>query len=132
MSIVQFTRFRVATEREPAVLASLRACHGSEPELRGACLARLDDGELLDIAVWAGQPSAEAFDDPAQPASRATFYRQIDELLGEECGVLIEEPAPQPSSLTGTDHGDPRAGQAGAVTAPAESMSDGDDPARRR
>ena len=27
----------------------------------------------------------------AQAASRAAFYGQIDELLGEECGILVEE-----------------------------------------
>ena len=45
MSIVHFTRFRVTAGREPAVLearqASLRACQGSEPELRRAYLVRL-------------------------------------------------------------------------------------------
>jgi hypothetical protein len=95
MSIVQFTRFRVTADREPALLAarqaSLRACRGSEPELRGAYLVRLADGEWLDIAVWAGQPGTEAFDDPAQAASRTAFYGQIEELLGEECGILVED-----------------------------------------
>ena len=95
MSIVQFTRFRVTADREPAVLAArqacLRACRGSEPELRGAYLVRLDDGEWLDIAVWGGQPGAEAFDDPAQAASRAAFYGQIEELVGEESGILVED-----------------------------------------
>jgi hypothetical protein len=103
MSIVQFTRFRVTADREPAVLAarqaSLRACRGSEPELRGAWLVRLTDGEWLDIAVWAGQPGAEAFDDPAQAVSRTTFYRQIEELLGEECGILVEDAWLQPVRL---------------------------------
>lgn len=95
MTIVQFTRFRIPPQREPAVLAarqaSLRACHGAAPELRAAYLVRLADGEWLDIAVWAGGPDAEAFDDPAQAASRSAFYRQIDELLGEECGILVHE-----------------------------------------
>ncbi len=94
MSIVQFTRFRVTAGREAAVLAarhaSLRACQGSEPELRGAYLIRLPGGEWLDIAMWAGRPGIEVFDDPAQAASRAAFYGQIDELLGEECGILVE------------------------------------------
>lgn len=93
MTIVQFTRFRTTPQREPIVLkarqASLRACRGAEPELRAAYLIRLADGEWLDIAVWAGRPGAEAFDDPAQAASRAAFYDQIDELLGEECGILV-------------------------------------------
>ncbi len=61
MSIVQFTRFRVTAGREAAVLAarhaSLRACQGSEPELRAAYLIRLPGGEWLDIAVWAGRPA---------------------------------------------------------------------------
>src|SRR5215469_9757451 len=99
MSIVQFTRFRVTAGREPAVLkarqASLRACHGCEPELRRAYLVRLEDGEWLDIAVWAGPSDTEAFDDPGQAASRAAFYGQIDELVGEECGVLVEDAASQ-------------------------------------
>ena len=93
MTIVQFTRFRTTPQREPAVLkarqASLQACRGGEPELRAAYLIRLADGEWLDIAVWAGRPGTEAFDDPAQVASRAAFYDQIDELLGEECGILV-------------------------------------------
>ncbi|HEY6314840.1 MAG TPA: hypothetical protein VIY52_29130 [Streptosporangiaceae bacterium] len=97
MTIVQFTRFRTTPQREPAVLkarqASLRACRGGEPELRGAYLIRLADGEWLDIAVWAGRPGAEAFDDPALAASRAAFYAQIDELLGEECGILVRQDA---------------------------------------
>jgi len=63
MSIVQFTRFRLTAGREAAVLAarhaSLRACQGSEPELRGAYLIRLPGGEWLDIAVWAGPPGHE-------------------------------------------------------------------------
>jgi hypothetical protein len=95
MTIVQFTRFRIAPQREPAMLAarqaSLRACHGNQPELRGAYLIRLTDGEWLDIAVWAGRPGSEAFDDPAQAASRAVFYDQIDELVGEECGILVHQ-----------------------------------------
>ena len=95
MSIVQFTRFRVTADRERAVLATrqacLRACRGSEPELRGAYLVRLADGEWLDIAVWGGEPGLEVFDDPAQAASRAAFYGQIEELVGEECGVLVED-----------------------------------------
>jgi hypothetical protein len=99
MCVVQFTRFRVAAGREPAVLearqASLRACRGSQPELRCAYLVRLQDGGWLDIAVWAGPPDADAFDDPAQSASRTAFYGQIEELLGEECGVLVEGPASQ-------------------------------------
>lgn len=97
MTIVQFTRFRTTPQREPAVLkarqASLRACRGTEPELRAAYLIRLADGEWLDIAVWAGRPGSEAFDDPAQAASRAVFYEQIDELLGEECGILVHTDA---------------------------------------
>jgi hypothetical protein len=95
MSIVQFTRFRATADREPVVLAarqaSLRACRGSQPELRGAYLVRLADGEWLDIVVWAGQPGTDAFDDPAQAAARASFYGQIEELLGEECGILVED-----------------------------------------
>jgi hypothetical protein len=59
MTIVQFTRFRVTSRREPAVLAarraSLRACQGAEPELCGAYLVRLGDGEWLDIAMWAAR-----------------------------------------------------------------------------
>ena len=99
MSFVHFTRFRVPAGREGDVLAarqaSLRACHGSEPELRGAYLIRLDGGEWLDITMWDGQPGAEAFDDPAQAASRTMFYGQIDELLGEESGVLVEDAGSQ-------------------------------------
>jgi hypothetical protein len=94
MTIVQFTRFRVAAHRETALLetrqASLRACRGMQPELRNAYLIRLADHEWLDIAVWAGQPGAEAFD-ASLPASRPDFFGQIDELLGEECGILVHE-----------------------------------------
>ena len=97
MTIVQFTRFRTTPQRETAVLkarqALLRACRGAQPELRAAYLIRLADGEWLDIAVWAARPGAEAFDDPAQAASRAGFYAQIDELLGEECGILVRQDA---------------------------------------
>jgi hypothetical protein len=97
MTIVQFTRFRTTPQREPAVLearqASLRACRGAEPELRGAYLIRLPDGEWLDIVVWAGQPGSEAFDDPMRAVSRAAFYAQIDELLGEESGILVHQDA---------------------------------------
>jgi hypothetical protein len=101
MSVVQFTRFRVTADREPAVLAarqaSLRACRGTKPELRGAWLVRLADGEWLDIAMWVGLPGDEAFDDPTQAASRTAFYSQIEELLGEECGILVEDTNPRPS-----------------------------------
>jgi hypothetical protein len=93
MTFVQFTRFRLATQNEQVVLearqASLLACRGTDPELCGAYLVRLADGEWLDIAIWAGQPGMEAFDDPGQAAARAGFYGQIDELIGEECGILI-------------------------------------------
>lgn len=95
MSIVQFTRFRVGPGQRAAVLearrASLLACQGSEPALRAAYLVRLDDAEWLDIAVWDSRPGNEAFDDPAQAASRAVFYGMLDELLGEECGILVED-----------------------------------------
>ena len=80
-----------------ARLAALRACRGCEPELQAAYLIRLADGEWLDIAVWAGQPGAEAFDDPARPVARGTFFAQIDELLGEECGSLVY-PDPDPGA----------------------------------
>ena len=115
MTIVQFTRFRTTPQREPAVLkarqASLQACQGGKPELRAAYLIRLADGEWLDIAVWAGRPGAEAFDDPALAASRAAFYDQIDELLGEECGILVRQdtgprlsyPARARTSVAGPD-----------------------------
>jgi len=97
MTIVQFTRFRTVPQREPAVLkarqAALRACRGVEPELRAAYLIRLPDGDWLDVAVWAGRPGSEAFDDPGRAASRAAFYDQIDELIGEECGILVHEDA---------------------------------------
>jgi hypothetical protein len=93
MTVVQFTRFRVTAQRECAVLAArlaaLQACRGGTPALEASYLVRLADGALLDIAVWAGQPAIDAFDDPAQAASRGAFYGQIDELLGEECGILI-------------------------------------------
>jgi hypothetical protein len=106
MTVVQFTRFRVTPEREQAVLdarlAALRACRGAEPELHAAYLIRLADGDWLDIAVWAGQPVAEAFDDPARPASRGTFFAHIDELLGEECGTLV---LPGPDGSLGPDPG---------------------------
>jgi hypothetical protein len=102
MTVVQFTRFRVTARRERAVLAArltaLQACRGGTPELEAAYLVRLADGDWLDIAVWAGQPGIDAFDDPAQAASRGAFYGQIDELLGEECGILVHpDPAPQPT-----------------------------------
>lgn len=100
MGIVRFTRFRVAAEREQHVLAarltSLRACHGSEPGLRGAYLVRLGDNEWLDIAMWDGHPRAEDLDDPARAAARSVFYGQIDELLGEECGIIVDDELPQP------------------------------------
>jgi quinol monooxygenase YgiN len=97
MTIVQFTRFRTTPQRESAVLearqASLRACRGAEPELCGAYLIHLADGEWLDIVMWDGRPDTDAFDDPAQAASRAAFYDQIDELLGEESGILVHQDA---------------------------------------
>jgi hypothetical protein len=115
MTIVQFTRFRTTPQRESAVLearrASLLACRGADPELCGAYLIRLADGEWLDIVMWAGRPGCEAFDDPARAASRVAFYSQIDELLGEECGVLVHRdasawfasPARAVNSATGPD-----------------------------
>lgn len=107
MTIVHFTRFRVAADR-PAILAarqaSLLACAGSEPQLRGAYLVRLADREWLDIALWAGQPGTDPADS-ATPASRSAFYAQIEELLGEECGILVEDAEPQPSHPAGADHG---------------------------
>jgi hypothetical protein len=41
--------------------------------------------------MWAGQPGTETFDDPAHAAARTAFYGQIEELLGEECGILVED-----------------------------------------
>jgi len=91
--MLQFTRFRLAAQRERAVLAArlaaLRACRGCEPELQAAYLIRLAGGDWLDIAVWAGQPRPGAFDDPGRPVARGTFFAQIDQLLGEECGILV-------------------------------------------
>lgn len=99
MTVVQFTRFRVPAQRERAVLAArlaaLQACGGGTPVLEAAYLIRLADGDWLDIAVWAGQPGIDAFDDPAQSASRSAFFAQIDELLGEEHGILIYSDPPE-------------------------------------
>jgi hypothetical protein len=102
MTTVQFTRFRVAPNRERSVLearrASLRACLEAQPELRGAYLVRLGDGDWLDIVMWAGQPGEEPAADPGLATSWRAFFGQIDELLGEECGILVDgEAAPQPS-----------------------------------
>jgi len=110
MTIVQFTRFRTTAQREPTVLkarqTSLRACRGAKPELRAAYLIRLADGEWLDIAIWTGRPGNGAFDDPAQAASRVGFYAQIDELLGEECGILVRQDAgPRLSHRARARHG---------------------------
>lgn len=94
MAIVQFTRFRVAAHRETDLLetwqAALLACYGGRPELLNAYLIRVADHEWLDIAIWDGQPAAEAFE-ASLPASRPDFFGQVDELLGEECGILVQE-----------------------------------------
>jgi hypothetical protein len=115
LTIVQFTRFRTTPQREQAVLgarqASLQACRGAEPEFRGAYLICLADGEWLDIVMWAGRPGRAAFDDPTRAAARAAFYEQIDELLGEESGILVHQdaspwlshPAKAVNSAAGTD-----------------------------
>ena len=102
MTVVQFTRFRVTAQRERAVLAArpaaLQVCRGGTPVLEAAYLVRLGDGDWLDIAVWAGRPAVDASDDPAPAASRGAFYGQIDELLGEESGILVHpDPVPQPT-----------------------------------
>jgi hypothetical protein len=34
------------------------------------------------------------------------FYGQIDELLGEECGVLVDDAVSQPSGFAGAGHGE--------------------------
>lgn len=120
---MQFTRFRVPPGREPAVLAarraSLQACRGTEPGLCGAYLIRLDDGEWLDIAMWAAQPGSDVFDDPRQAAARAAFYGQIDELVGEECGILVHQGAdPDPSFRPGSGDGAPAAGGSGRPGGP--------------
>jgi hypothetical protein len=106
MTIWQFTRFRVRPGREPEVLSaretSLRACWTSQPELRAAYLVELAEGEWLDITVWAdlgcSQPGGDGTAAPvdlALPASRTAFFAQIDELIGEECGVVVREDTPQ-------------------------------------
>ena len=52
--------------------------------------------------IWAGQPGSEAFDDPARAASRVAFYDQIDELLGEESGILAHQDAGPSAARRGT------------------------------
>ncbi|HEY6309612.1 MAG TPA: hypothetical protein VIY52_02230 [Streptosporangiaceae bacterium] len=108
MTVWQFTRFRFRPGREPEVLsardASLRPCWTSQPELRAAYLVELAEGEWLDITVWAGQSGDVVVSqadrdgtagpvDLARPASRAFFFAQIDELIGEECGIVVREDA---------------------------------------
>jgi len=98
MSIWQFTRFRVSADREPAVLrargASLQPCWTARPELQAAYLIQLAEGDWLDITVWAGHAGDAADErsaDPALPASRTVFFDLIEELIGEESGVIIRE-----------------------------------------
>lgn len=100
MTTWQFTRFRVAAGREPAVLRarqeSLWPCWTEHPPLQAAYLVQLAEGEWLDITVWAG-PYGDGADEPAHPAlpaSRSVFFEQIDELIGEEIGVVIREDPP--------------------------------------
>ncbi|HEX6451310.1 MAG TPA: hypothetical protein VF060_17825 [Trebonia sp.] len=47
------------------------------------------DGEWLDVTVWCGTDCGQVLQ-PEAPAARAGFFRQLDELLGEECGVLVD------------------------------------------
>jgi hypothetical protein len=95
MTVVQFTRFRVVAGRELAALearrASLLACAGEQPELRRACLVKLGDGEWLDITLWAGDNLELETADPALPSSRTAFFAHVDEVLGEECGLLADD-----------------------------------------
>ena len=104
MTTVQFTRFRVAADRETAVLRarqeSLRPCWTADPPLRAAYLVRLGDDEWLDIAVWAGQDCGEPAD-AALPSARLQFFAQLDELVGEECGVIESEDLPPEQSASG-------------------------------
>jgi hypothetical protein len=102
MTTWQFNRFHVAAGREQAVKeawrASLQPCWTARPALQAAYLIRVGDGEWLDITVWAGQDCGETAD-PSLPQARAGFFGHIDELIGDECGMLIsQETPPEPPS----------------------------------
>ena len=56
-------------------------------------LARVGDGEWLDITVWAGQGCSETTD-PELPSARSAFFSQLDTVTGDECGTLIAEHLP--------------------------------------
>jgi hypothetical protein len=93
-----FTRFRVRSAREQAVLAaraaSLQPCWDASPPLRAAYLLALGDQEWLDVTVWDGQLCGET-PGLAQVADRPAFFEQLDELLGEECAVVVAHDLPE-------------------------------------
>jgi hypothetical protein len=104
MTFVQFTRFGMPEGRRATLLAarreSLATCRAAHPELRGVFLVRLEGGDWLDIAIWAGHNDSGRQTAPfPPPGARAQFFEQIDELIGEESGLMVAE-APD-SSLCG-------------------------------
>jgi hypothetical protein len=90
MAVVQFTRFGAAVEHHGLLVAawrtSVEACRTAHPALLEALLVQVDGGEWLDIAIWAS-PGALTAD--ASPNARDEFFGAIEELMGEEMGVVM-------------------------------------------
>jgi hypothetical protein len=100
MRIVQFTRFFLPDSQEQSMLAaravSVESCREAFPDLRDVLLVRMEGGEWLDIAVWerhalGGEPGSTEGFPPSE--ARDDFFSRIDQLIGEECGLVIADSA---------------------------------------
>jgi hypothetical protein len=98
MAWVEFVRFRVSPSRAESWLsARSRAIEAfrSRRRLQAAYLVKLDQGEWLDVIVWAGNPAAT---DPVPTGADlpevAAYLDHMAEILGEERGVLIDGDIP--------------------------------------
>lgn len=93
MRTVQFLRFRLPPGREERLLETHRAaaesCRASYATFQAAFLVSLEDGDWLDVSFWDSDVDASGRSEPPPPDARADFISQLDELLGDENGLLV-------------------------------------------
>ena len=94
VAILEFTRFRTHPSRQAALLAArpamVAALRTGRPGFRGASLVQLDTDEWLDLVVWEAEEDARTSAALGnQPAAVAAFFAAVDEVLGQERGLLV-------------------------------------------
>jgi len=99
MTVAQFTRFRIGEDQVASMLAASRTALDSNvttnTELQRVLLVRLDGGDWLDIALWADDSTADDAGSLPLPRSREELFSHIEELLGEESGLVIIDIEPR-------------------------------------